>query len=99
MRPGAAGEAEGATEVAELGGAEDAADQVLAVIGDEAAHTHALVGEPVPDREQQAGDQPEAGVAVARQTRDLGIPECAPLCIIGNAPLRGVQRRPCHGLA
>ena len=96
---GSAGESEGGTEGRGLGRAEHAADQVLACVGDEPAYAHALVGQAVPDGEQQAGDQPEAGLRVGRQPGDLGLPEGAPAVLIGIPPLRGVERVPGHGVA
>ena len=99
VRPGPAVETEGGAELAELGGAEHAADQVLAVVADEAADPHALVGQPVPDGEQQARDQPEAGLAVRGQARDLGVPEGAPFVAVRSPPVGGVEGGLRDGLA
>ena len=96
---GSAGESEGGAEGRGLGRAEHAADQVFAIVRDEAAHPHALVGQAVPDGEQKTGDQPEAGLRVGRQPRDLGLPEGAPAVLIGIPPLGGVERVPGHGVA
>ena len=96
---GAAREAEGGAEDAGLGGAEHAADHMFAAVGGEPAHPHALAGQPVPDREQQAGDQPEAGLRVRRQAVDLPLPQRAPLVPAGVPPLRGAEFGLSHGLA
>ena len=94
-----AGEAEGVAELDGLGGAEHAADHVLAAVRGEPAHAHVAVGHPVPDRQQESGHQPEPGFGVGRQAADLGLPQRAPLFLVRLPPGRGVKLGAGHGLA
>ena len=86
---GAAVEAERGAHVADFLGDQEPADQLLAVVGSEPADAEVLVGQPVPDRQEEAGDDPEAGFGVARERRDLVVPEPAPFRFGGALPMGG----------
>ena len=93
------GEAEGVAELDNLGGAEHAADHVLAAVGGEPAHPHVAVRHPVPDRQQQSGDEPEPGFGMGRQAGDFGLPQRAPLFLVRLPPGRTIEFGAGHGLA
>ena len=100
-----AGHGEGAVEAEagahglDLFGIEHAPDQRLAGIRRKPAHPHVLGGQPVPDRQQQAGGEPETGFPVRRKLGDLVVPDRPPAGLVGAAPVGGVELGLRHGLA
>ena len=100
--PGAEGgpavEPEGAAHGAYAAGVESAPDHCLARIGGEPAHPHVLGPQPVPDRKEKPGDEPEARFGMGRQRGDLLLPEDAPFGLVRLAPVRGLEFGPRHAL-
>ena len=94
-----AGQPEGVAEGVRLLGRQNPAEQAFPGVGREPAHPHVLARQPVPDGEQQAGDQPQAGFGVAGQPFNFRIPQRAPAIPVRILPVRGGKLLRGHGLA
>ena len=76
-RPGAPVDAEALVDAVERLGRDEAADDALAVIGLEAVDPHVLGRQPVPDRQQQAGDDVERALGEFRDAWRIRLPTAA----------------------
>ena len=67
--------AERLIEPAQFLGRDEPADDALALVGLEAVDAHVARRQPVPDRQQQAGDDVELAVGEFRHLRAFGLPQ------------------------
>ena len=65
----------------------------------EGAHPHAVGGQPVPQGEQEPGDEPQAGLGVGGQCLQLRLPERAPVRRLSVLPVGSRQRLARHRVA
>ena len=86
-RKGTGTQAERPAQRSCLLGIQNPADQRVTVIGLKPAHPQVFLGQPIPYREQQPGDDPEPGFGVAWQRLDFGVPERLPLGLVGVSPV------------
>ena len=90
-RPGAPVDAEAFVDAGERLGRDEAADHALAVIGLEAVDAHVLGRQPVPDRQQQAGDDVKGALGEFRDAGAFGFPQRREAFARGLAPVRAVE--------
>ena len=67
---------------------DQATDDALAIVGLQPVDAHGLVRQPLPDRQQQAGDDVELAVGELRHCGDLGLPGAGEVGPIGFLPMR-----------
>ena len=90
-KPGCAVDAERLIERGKRFRRDQAADHALAVIGLEAVHPHVGVRQPVPDRQQQAGDDVKAALGEFRNRGAFGFPQFRKFFACGRAPVRVLE--------